>query len=300
MAGMLRVPRSRGALSGALLVLLGLWGGLIAFVGPYFHFAYTPGTAWTYTSGRLWLEILPGIATALGGLILLASRVRPVAMFGAWLAALGGAWFAVGRVLSPVWNAHGTVALGTPIGGTLTRALVELSYFTGLGVIIVFLAALSLGRLTVVGVRDARLSERAAEEDAAVTEPAVTSRHGHADPVVYERPPASVRYGASGGRADRGRAADGGRSRPASRPPPGPGQPGEPARRHRQPGKAATQPGPGQPAAGPGPRDCLAARARPRFSPCRPAQPLAAGREGISMTAGAGMRTTRRSFSLEK
>jgi hypothetical protein len=43
MAGMLRVPRSRGALSGALLVLLGLWGGLIAFVGPYFHFAYTPG-----------------------------------------------------------------------------------------------------------------------------------------------------------------------------------------------------------------------------------------------------------------
>src|SRR6202040_1904170 len=76
MAGMLRVPRSRGALSGALLFLLGLWGGLIAFVGPYFHFAYTPGTAWTYTSGRLWLEILPGIATALGGLILLASRGR--------------------------------------------------------------------------------------------------------------------------------------------------------------------------------------------------------------------------------
>ena len=186
MAGMLRVPRSRGALSGALLVLLGAWGALIAFVGPYFHFAYTPGTAWTYTSGRLWLEILPGIATALGGLILLASRVRPVAIFGAWVAALGGAWFAVGRVLSPVWNAHGTVALGTPIGGTVTRALVELSYFTGLGVIIVFLAALSLGRLTVVGVRDARLSERAAEEDAAVTEPAVTEP-AVTEPAVTER-----------------------------------------------------------------------------------------------------------------
>ena len=184
MAGMLRVPRTRGALSGALLVLLGLWGGLVAFVGPYFHFAYTPGTAWTYTSGRLWLEILPGIATVLGGLILLASRVRPVAMFGAWLAALGGAWFAVGRVLSPAWNSHGTVALGTPIGGTLHRALVELCYFTGLGVIIVFVAAMSIGRLTVIGVRDARLSERAAEEDAAVTAPAAPAT----DPVVYERP----------------------------------------------------------------------------------------------------------------
>ena len=184
MAGMLRVPRTRGALSGALLVLLGLWGGLVAFVGPYFHFAYTPGTAWTYTSGRLWLEILPGIATVLGGLILLASRVRPVAMFGAWLAALGGAWFAVGRVLSPAWNSHGTVALGTPIGGTLHRALVELCYFTGLGVIIVFVAAMSIGRLTVIGVRDARLSERAAGDEAPATEPAAPA----ADPVVYERP----------------------------------------------------------------------------------------------------------------
>ncbi len=183
MAGMLRVPRTRGALSGALLVLLGLWGGLVAFVGPYFHFAYTPGTAWTYTSGRLWLEILPGIATVLGGLILLASRVRPVAMFGAWLAALGGAWFAVGRVLSPAWNAHGTVALGTPIGGPLHRALVELSYFTGLGVIIVFLAAVSIGRLTVIGVRDARLSERVAEDEAPVAEPDARAT----DPVVYER-----------------------------------------------------------------------------------------------------------------
>jgi hypothetical protein len=171
-------------MSGALLVLLGLWGGLIAFVGPYFHFAYTPGTAWTYTSGRLWLEILPGIATVLGGLILLASRVRPVAMFGAWLAAVAGAWFAVGRVLSPAWNAHGTVALGTPIGGTLHRVLVELAYFTGLGVIIVFLAALSIGRLTVIAVRDARLSERAAVDDADVTEPATAAQ----DPVVYERP----------------------------------------------------------------------------------------------------------------
>ncbi len=184
MAGMLHVPRTRGALSGALLVLLGLWGGLVAFVGPYFHFAYTPATAWTYTSGRLWLEILPGIAAVLGGLILLASRVRPVAMFGAWLAALGGAWFAVGRVLSPAWNSHGTVALGTPIGGTLHRALVELCYFTGLGVIIVFLAAVSIGRLTVIGVRDARLSERAAEDEAPVAGPAATATH----PVVYERP----------------------------------------------------------------------------------------------------------------
>jgi hypothetical protein len=161
MAGMLRVPRSRGALSGFLLVLLGLWGGLIAFVGPYFHFAYTPDTAWYYSAGRLWLEILPGAATFLGGLILLGTRTRPVAMFGAWLAALGGAWFAVGRTLAPLWNSSGAMAVGTPIGSTaLIRTLEEISFFAGLGVVIVFLAATSIGRLSVIGVRDARLAER--------------------------------------------------------------------------------------------------------------------------------------------
>jgi hypothetical protein len=190
MAGMLRVPRSRGALSGALLVLLGLWGGFIPFVGPYFHFAYTPGTAWTYTSGRLWLEILPAAGTVLGGLILLQSRVRPVGMFGAWLAAASGCWFAVGRSLSPLWNSGGPVALGTPIGSsTLIRTLVEVSYFTGLGVLIVFLAAFSIGRLSVIGVRDARLYEPEPEvAGPAPAEPA-TARAAETTEPVTERAP---------------------------------------------------------------------------------------------------------------
>jgi len=36
MAGMLRVPMRRGDLTGVLLVLLGAWGALIAFIGSYF------------------------------------------------------------------------------------------------------------------------------------------------------------------------------------------------------------------------------------------------------------------------
>ena len=34
MTTMLQVPRSRGAVSGLLLVLLGLWGALIPRIGP--------------------------------------------------------------------------------------------------------------------------------------------------------------------------------------------------------------------------------------------------------------------------
>jgi hypothetical protein len=161
----MQVPRSRGAVSGLLLVLLGLWGALIPLVGPYFHYAYTPDTAWKLTAGRTWLEIVPGAAVFLGGVILMVSASRVVAMVGAWLAALGGAWFAVGTVISPIWSAASTLNPGSPAGTTtLIRQVEHLGFFTGLGVVIVFIAALALGRLTVVGVRDARLADRTAPE----------------------------------------------------------------------------------------------------------------------------------------
>jgi hypothetical protein len=92
MAGVARVPRSRGGVSGVLLILLGAWGGLAPFVGPYFRFAYTPDKAWAYTSGRLWLSIVPGAAALLGGLLVVSASHRGVGGTGAFLAALGGAW----------------------------------------------------------------------------------------------------------------------------------------------------------------------------------------------------------------
>jgi hypothetical protein len=74
-----------------MLLLLGAWGGLIPFIGPYFHYAYTPSSAWSYTSGRLWLELLPAVGAVAGGLILVASSSRSAALFGAWLAGISGA-----------------------------------------------------------------------------------------------------------------------------------------------------------------------------------------------------------------
>ncbi|HWG13603.1 MAG TPA: hypothetical protein VG268_10070 [Streptosporangiaceae bacterium] len=162
MAGMLRVPRSRGALNGALLVLLGVWGGLIAFVGPYFHYAYTPDKAWTYTTGRLWLEILPAAGAVIGGLIVGGSASRPVAIFGSWLAALSGAWFALGGLLSTLWTIGGNA--GHPVGDNVHRVTEQIGFFTGLGVVIVFLAAVALGRFTVIGHRERLAAETPAVE----------------------------------------------------------------------------------------------------------------------------------------
>jgi hypothetical protein len=147
---MLQMRRSRGAASGLLLVLLGLWGALIPFVGPYFHFAYTPDTTWTYTTARLWLEILPGAAVFIGGVLLIIATSRYVALFGAMLAAGAGAWFVLGTTLSPLWNNH--VALGgSPASATVyMRIMEQLGFFSALGVVVVFVAAAALGRIASV------------------------------------------------------------------------------------------------------------------------------------------------------
>ena len=63
----MRIRRTHGIFGGLLVALLGIWGGIIPFVGPYFNYAYTPDKAWTYTTGRLELEILPGPARCSAG-----------------------------------------------------------------------------------------------------------------------------------------------------------------------------------------------------------------------------------------
>ena len=149
MAGLLRVRRIDGAIVGVLLVLLGIWGALIPFVGPYFQYAYTPDRTWDATAGRMWLEVLPGAVAFASGLVVLVSRLRPLALLGAWLAALAGAWFAIGGVVAEHWAR--LPAAGHPVGSGTQAMLEQFGFFTGLGVVIVFLAAAVLGRFTVVG-----------------------------------------------------------------------------------------------------------------------------------------------------
>lgn len=190
MAGMLQMRRSRGAFSGFLLILLGLWGALIPFIGPYFHFAYTPDKAWTYNTGRLWLELLPGAAVFLGGVLLMAARSRHTALFGALLAAAAGAWFTLGPVLSPLWNNH--VAMGgSPASSTqYMRIMEQLGFFTALGVVIVFVAGAALGRIASVASGIRPVEE--IPEEAAPVERVPEARTAPADTVPVERVPAGT------------------------------------------------------------------------------------------------------------
>ncbi len=154
----LRVPRSRGAVSGLLLLLLGAWGALIPLLGPIAHFGYTPNKAWHLSAGRFWLEILPGAVAVAGGLLLLLAANRVVTSLGAWLGVAAGAWFIVAPTLRTVLHLGST---GVPIASSSWgKAITTLLLFYGIGALILFLAAQALGRLGVISVRDVRAARR--------------------------------------------------------------------------------------------------------------------------------------------
>ena len=141
---------SRGRGSGVMLMLLGAWGAVVPFVGPYFGYAYTPDKVWTYNSGRLWLSIAPGAAALLGGVLVVASR--RTAGLGAFLAVLGGIWFVIGQQVTAL--AVRSITPGTPVvaghavfSPATMKFLEGLGFFYGVGVVIVFFAALVLGEM---------------------------------------------------------------------------------------------------------------------------------------------------------
>jgi len=163
MNSQVRIRRSRGAVCGAALILLGLWGGLAPFVGHYLHFGFTPDKAWAYNSGRLYLSAVPGGAAVLGGLAVILTRSRFVGVTGTLVAALGGAWFVAGTGITTNLLKLTSISAGTPLGFSGTAGqpytvhayLEVLALFTGVGVLIVFVAAVGCGRVSILSARDA-------------------------------------------------------------------------------------------------------------------------------------------------
>ena len=193
MTDRLRMPRRRGAAAGTLLLIAGIWGALIPFVGPYFDWVIGPDDAFEMTEGRFWLSLVPGLAVVAGALILTGTANRLSAGTGAWLALVGGAWFVVGPTVSRLIN-DGASWAGEPLGGPSRQALETLTYYEGLGALIVALAALALGRMTV---RDhAMRDDRAPAEEGARTRGGRFAREGEA--VRGQEPPATVTAGRAG------------------------------------------------------------------------------------------------------
>jgi hypothetical protein len=177
--GRMHIPRSRGAASGLLIMLLGIWGALAPFIGPYFDFSYSPEQPWVWTDARGWLEVLPGVVAVVGGLMLFNSRNRATAMLGSWLGVVAGAWFVVGRACA---QALAIGDIGVPAAATPAKTTaIELAFFSGVGALIVFLAGAALGRLSVRSLRDVSYAQRVADTGA---QPVIVEEP---DPVMDQR-----------------------------------------------------------------------------------------------------------------
>jgi hypothetical protein len=96
---------SRGAVSGVTLVLLGLGGGLVPFVEPYFGYAFILGRTLGYTPGRLWLEVLPARGVIVSSLLVVVTRSRLIVLAGGVPGAVSATYFIVGAiaVLAAAW-----------------------------------------------------------------------------------------------------------------------------------------------------------------------------------------------------
>jgi hypothetical protein len=175
-----------------MIVILGIWGGIIPFVGPYVQFTLGPDHTWTWTAGRFWLSVLPAIVAVVGGLLLMGAGPWAAGRLGALLALVAGIWFAIGPDLSLIWKTGGE--LGAGVGNQTRIALERLSFHTGLGVLIAALAAFALPGA--VAVRRRRV-EPVAEEPVAPTaaEPAEPTTGEPEEPTATERPAEDVPAG---------------------------------------------------------------------------------------------------------
>jgi hypothetical protein len=153
------IPRSRGVVCGVLLILLGLWGGVAPFVGHYLHFGFTPDKPWAYTTGRLYLSAIPGAAALLGGLMVLITRSRAFGISGGILGVLAGGWFIVGSGFVVAVLKNNSVSVGAPLQSSSMTAVLQdylekTALFSGLGALILFVAALAIGRFSMIAAKD--------------------------------------------------------------------------------------------------------------------------------------------------
>jgi hypothetical protein len=186
------MPRSRGAATGILLVLLGVAAALAPLLGPEIGLTIGSDKTFDVTQDRLLLSILPGAAAALGGLLLLVSANRPMAMLGGLLALAGGIWLIVGPLVSRLWEDSGGLlgAAGAPAGDRTRQTIEILAYFHGIGALITALAGIALGRLAIRAASDHRhdRDHDRAHAPAPVPVPAPQPRERVVDEPVHRAP----------------------------------------------------------------------------------------------------------------
>src|SRR5262249_28448669 len=146
----MRIARSTGMASGLIVAALGIWAGLIPFVGPYFHYGFAPDASWHWATSRLWLDVLPGAALIIGGVMMFSASSRTHGIAGSLIGLIAGGWLLLGSAVSLFW--HGATVgivhsgIGAPIGGPDRAAVEMIGFFYGAGALAVALSGIAFGR----------------------------------------------------------------------------------------------------------------------------------------------------------
>src|SRR5207237_9009105 len=102
------LARTRG--SAILILLLGIWGGIVPFVGGYFGYPSGAPT-WHWSMTNAMLSVAAGAVAVFGSLLMMSGRPS-MGRLGGLLALIGGARLILGTIfLPPCPNA---TSLSTP------------------------------------------------------------------------------------------------------------------------------------------------------------------------------------------
>lgn len=133
------------AATGAILV--GIWGAIAGYIGPYFGYRPVSGTVWDWNAQNGLFHLAPGALAVLAGMLLLSVRparggVRRAALaVPAVLLAAAGAWFVVGPV---AWPMFGTGPAYAPVLGAGTNLLNQAGSALAPGLALMLAAGMAL------------------------------------------------------------------------------------------------------------------------------------------------------------
>jgi hypothetical protein len=125
---------------GLAIALLGGWAFFVPLLGCYFGFGFDSDTAWRFTGQQWELQLAPGIAAFVGGLMLM-TPARGRGWLGGLLAFLAGAWLVSGPSFYPVFSS-GHLA---PYGSEMMKAVRWLGHFYGVGGLILYFSGYAHG-----------------------------------------------------------------------------------------------------------------------------------------------------------
>ena len=140
-------PTGRAALIGLLMVLIGAWGGAVAYFGPDIGLSPAGSHSWQWTNAHTILNLAPGAAALAGGLmVMLGSRLLlgGLQRLGALLTFAAGGWFVLGAAVYPVFYGTSAPGYGRVAGGPLMNLAAVAGYGAGVGVALCLLSGVAM------------------------------------------------------------------------------------------------------------------------------------------------------------